>query len=183
MPRHFHRCLLGGCLLIMVMAQARAQDSLSATTNICPDKPPEGSAPWAGGVPTAPLTVDGTSHVIVMEYEAWFGPDTGNAPQKSVTTCLQSGDMRKLGGGYDSRDPTVIATHIKWLEQMGVDAVTLDLTNDVSCMFDGDNARIIAKVCPDPHFRAELLGIRRNDGNLYSAWSTMGTRLKIVPLL
>jgi hypothetical protein len=66
---------------------------------------------------------------------------------------------------------------------MGLDAVTLDLTNNVSCIFDGDDPAIIKAVCPDPRFRAQQVGIRRNDSHLYSAWTRSGTRLKIIPLL
>jgi hypothetical protein len=77
----------------------------------------------------------------------------------------------------------VIARHIRWLEQMGADAVTLDLTNNVSCIFDGDNQGIIEKVCSDRQFRHQQLAIRSNDGNLYRAWSEEHTRLKILPLL
>jgi hypothetical protein len=164
-------------------AFAHAQSANRDATNICSGKPPMGSAPSAGGVATAPLTVNAGSHVAVMEYEAWFGPDTGIAPQSSVTTCLQSKDMKALGGGYDSTDPAVMATHIHWLEQMGLDAVTLDLTNNVSCIFDRDNPAIIKAVCPNPQFRAQQVGIRRNDGRLYSTWTRSGTRLKIIPLL
>jgi hypothetical protein len=152
-------------------------------TNICTAKPPIESAPSAGGVAGAPLIVAGTSHVVVMEYEAWFGPRTGIAPQSNITTCLQTADMQAMGGGYDSRNPGVIAQHIKWLERAGIDAVTLDLTNNVSCIFDGDNPEIIAQVCPNAAFHASNLAIRSNDGNLYAAWNTLGTRLKIIPLL
>ena len=28
----------------------------------------------ASALPVGPLVVDGNSHVVVMEYEAWFGP-------------------------------------------------------------------------------------------------------------
>jgi len=176
-------CISAALLVSATPSFAHAQSTTADTANVCSGKPPTESAPSAGGVASAPLTVDAGSHVVVMEYEAWFGPDTGIAPQTSVTTCLQSKDMKALGGGYDSTDPAAIATHIHWLEQMGLDAVTLDLTNNVSCIFDGDNPAIIKAVCPDPQFRAQQVSIRRNDGHLYSAWTRSGTRLKIIPLL
>jgi hypothetical protein len=180
------RIVLLACLAMAVLlpaAQARDATLTPGTVNVCPGKPPEGRAPSAGGVASAPLIVDDASHIVVMEYEAWFGPRTGIRPQPNLTTCLQSADMEKLGGGYDSTDPFVIAHHIKWLEQEGVDAATLDLTNNVSCIFDGDNPDIIAKVCPDAKFRVQQLGIRDNAGNLYPAWTRARTRLKIIPLL
>lgn len=187
MFRHARPIVFAGLLLTALAAAARAQDgaaaSAPATTNVCIQHPVVGSAPSAGGVATAPLTVSSSSHVVVMEYEAWFGRDTGIAPQPQVTTCLQSSDMTALGGGYDSTDPTVIAQHVAWLQQMGVDAVTVDVTNNVSCIFDGDNAAIIKQVCPDPAFRAQNVNIARNSVNLYPAWTKLGTPLKLIPLL
>jgi hypothetical protein len=43
---------------------------------------------------------------------------------------LQSPDMQAVGGGYDSADPHVIAQHLRWMQYMGIDAVTIDLTNN-----------------------------------------------------
>jgi hypothetical protein len=134
-------------------------------------------------VPGSPLIVAGTSRIVVMEYEAWFGPGTGIHPQASVTTCLQSRDMQAAGGGYNSAAPAVIAQHVTWLQQLGIDAVTLDLTNNVSCIYDGDNPAIIRQVCPNPAFRAQQEGIRANDMRLYAVWTSLQARLKIIPLL
>jgi hypothetical protein len=170
-------------LLLAPAAQAQQPAASPATVNVCPGKPPRGRAPSGGGIAGAPLNVTDASHIVVMEYEAWFGRHTGVAPQSNVTTCLQSSDMRQLGGGYDSTDPAVIAQHIKWLDQTGIDAVTLDLTNNVSCIFDGDNPKIIDRVCPNRAFRRQQLAIRDNVGNLYPAWTGQQTRLKILPLL
>jgi len=165
--------------------------SPARASNICQGAPPQGSAPSAGGVPTAPLIVDDSSNVVVMEYEAWFGPKAERF-QPQVTTCLQSRDMQtgNILGGYDSADPAIISQHAAWLAQMGVDAVTIDLTNNVSCIFDGDAGRaFLENACQQPNwaqtkaFRASQLGIRDNDANLYPAWTALATRLKLIPLL
>ena len=170
-------------LLVAVMLLAAAPGcALAQTSNVCAAKPPAGHAPTAGGVSSVPLTVAADSHVVVMEYEAWFGPNAVNF-QPDVTLCLQSSDMQGQGGGYDSADPAVIAQHVGWLEQMGVDAVTADLTNNVSCIFDGDNPAILKAACPDPQFRAQQLNIRDNTGHLYPAWAALKTPLKIIPML
>jgi hypothetical protein len=169
-------------LIVALCTAAGANVALAQTSNICAETPPAASAPTAGGVPSIPLTVDDDSHVVVMEYEAWFGPHAVNF-QPQVTPCLQSRDMATVGGGYDSADPIVVTQHVMWLRQMGVDAVTVDLTNNVSCIFDGDNAAIIKAVCPDAEFRAQQLSIRDNTSHLYPAWSALGTPLKIIPLL
>jgi hypothetical protein len=81
---------------------------------------------------TGPLLVDANSHIVVMEYEAWFGPHAVTFQNSSAMPLLRSADMQSVGGGYDSADPAVIKQHVAWMEYMGIDAVTIDLTNNVS---------------------------------------------------
>lgn len=133
--------------------------------------------------PDTPLVAGGTSHVVVIEYEAWFGPNAVTFQSSSARPLLQSSDMQSIGGGYDSADPAVIQQHVAWMEYMGVDAATIDLTNNVSCIFDSE--WFIKKYLPGctPAFRAENQNIRNNTGNLYPAWSGLGTSLKLIPLL
>jgi len=174
--------------IVLLSAPARAngrstEPDAAGLTNVCTQRAPTDSAPSAGGLPWAPLVVGSTSRIVVMEYEAWFGPRTGVYPQAGLTTCLQSTDMQAGGGGYDSSTSPVIAQHVAWLEQMGVDAATVDLTNNVSCIYDGDNPAIVRQLCPNPGFRAQNLRIRDNDVQLYPAWIHLRTRLKIIPLL
>ena len=70
----------------------------------------------------APLVVDQNSHVVVMEYEAWFGPNAVTFQGTAAKPKLQSADMQSVGGGYDSADPAIIQQHVAWLEYMGLDA-------------------------------------------------------------
>lgn len=141
---------------------------------------------WAASFPAGagrPLVVNGNSHVVVMEYEAWFGPNAVTFQGSSAIPLLQSTDMQAVGGGYDSADPAVIQQHVRWLESMGIDAVTLDLTNNVSCIFNSE--WFIKKYVHNctPLFRRQNRSIRDNDGNIFSAWTALGTRLKVIPLL
>jgi hypothetical protein len=142
----------------------------------------------------APLVADWSSHVIVMEYEAWFGPHAVTFPPKNLSPrpLLSSADMIPAGGGYDSEDPNVIRTHVRLLTAMGVDAVALDLTNNVSCIFDtGPDALNPALLDPcgqssvanNRSFQQSMQQIAANDANIYAAWSKLGTSLKIIPLL
>ena len=55
-----------------------------------------GSAETKIGVP---LVVDETSHVVVMEYEAWFGPNAVTFQGAAAMPILQSADMIPVGGG------------------------------------------------------------------------------------
>ena len=137
----------------------------------------------AGALPVGPLVVDGNSRVVVMEYEAWFGPHAVTFQGFSALPLLQSADMQAVGGGYDSADPAVIKQHVAWLESMGVDAAISEVTNNVSCIFNSE--WFVKKYVPNctPSFRFYNQTIRNNTGNLYPAWSALGTRLKLIPLL
>ncbi len=118
-----------------------------------------------------------------MEYEAWFGPNAVTFQGVSAMPLLQSADMQSVGGGYDSADPAVIAQHVAWMEYMGIDAVTIDLTNNVSCIFNSEwFIKKYVRNCT-PSFRVNNQNIRNNTGNLYPAWSGLGTTPKLIPLL
>jgi hypothetical protein len=140
------------------------------------------SAPISAGN-GGPLVVDKNSRVVVMEYEAWFGPNAVTFQDSAATPRLQSKDMKPVGGGYDSADPAVIQQHVAWMERFGVDAATSEVTNNVSCIFDSE--WFVKKYLPNgtPTFRIQNQNIRDNTGNLYPAWSMPGTRLKLIPLL
>jgi hypothetical protein len=133
--------------------------------------------------PTGPLIVDSNSHIVVMEYEAWFGPRAVTFQGTAAKPLLQSADMQAGGGGYDSADPAVIRQHVAWMEHMGVDAAISEVTNNVSCIFNSEwFAKKYLPYC-SPAFRANNQQIRDNTGNLYPAWTSLGTHLKLIPLL
>jgi hypothetical protein len=130
-----------------------------------------------------PLIVDETSHIVVMEYEAWWGPNAVTFQGTAAKPYLHSADMVRVGGGYDSADPAVIAQHVAWLEYMGIDAALIDLTNNVACIFNSEAfVKTYISNCT-PAFRSGNQTIRNNTGNLYPAWSKLGTPLKLIPLL
>lgn len=133
--------------------------------------------------PAGPLIVDSNSHVVVMEYEAWFGPNAVTFQGTAAMPLLQSKDMQPIGGGYDSADPAIIKQHVEWMEYIGIDAAISDLTNNVSCIFNSE--WFIRKYVPNctPAFRSYNQTIRNNTGNLYPAWTSLGTPLKLIPLL
>ncbi|HTC50168.1 MAG TPA: hypothetical protein VK722_22800 [Candidatus Aquilonibacter sp.] len=130
-----------------------------------------------------PLIVDANSHIVVMEYEAWFGPNAVTFQGTAAMPLLQSPDMQFVGGGYDSADPKVIQNHVARMEELGVDAAIADLTNNVSCIFNSEwFTRQYVKNCT-PSFRIYNQTIRDNTGNLFPAWTKLGTHLKIIPQL
>jgi hypothetical protein len=133
--------------------------------------------------PGAPLVVDDHSHVVVMEYEAWSGPKAVTFQGTAAKPLLQSADMQAVGGGYDSADPAIIRQHVAWLEYMGVDAAISEVTNNVSCIFNSEAfAKKYLPYCT-PSFRVYNQNLRDNTGKLYPAWTKLGTRLKLIPLL
>jgi len=118
-----------------------------------------------------------------MEYEAWFGPHAANFQGSAAMPLLQSADMQPVGGGYDSADPAIIQQHVAWLESLGVDAAISEVTNNVSCIFDSEwFVKKYIRNCT-PSFRAYNQNIRDNTGNLYPAWSALGTPLKLIPMV
>jgi hypothetical protein len=133
--------------------------------------------------PDAPLVVNENSHVVVMEYEAWFGPNAATFQGTAAKPKLQSLDMQPVGGGYDSADPAVIQQHVAWLEYMGLDAAQIEVTNNVACIFNSE--WFIKKYVHNctASFRKGNQTIRDNTGNLYPAWSKLGTPLKLIPMV
>src|SRR5580658_5475691 len=132
-----------------------------------------------------PLIVGQNSRIVVIEYEAWFGPKAVTFQGSAAMPFLQSADMQPVGGGYDSADPAVIQQHVAWMEYMGVDAATIDLTNNVSCIFDSEwfVKKYLKNFNGCPTWRSAYQNIRNNTGNLYPAWSSLGTPLKLIPLI
>jgi len=133
--------------------------------------------------PQNPLVVGESSHLVVLQYEAWFGPNAVTFQGIAAKPILRSADMQPVGGGYDSADPAIIKQHMAWMEYMGFDAALIETTNNVSCIFNSE--QFIKKYLSDctPAFRRQNQTIRNNTGNLYPAWSELGTPLKLIPLL
>ncbi len=134
-------------------------------------------------VPEAPLVVGHDSRLVIMEYEAWWGPNAVTVQGTAANPFLQSADMQAVGGGYDSADPVVIQRHVSQLENMGMDAALIEVTNNVSCIFNSEWFIKKYKLNCSPTFRLQNQTIRNNTGNLYPAWSALGTRLKLIPLM
>jgi hypothetical protein len=132
-----------------------------------------------------PLIVGPESRIAVMEYEAWFGPRAVNLPSNGIRPLLHSMDMDSAGGGYDSADPDVIRQHVSWMEQMGIDAALVDLSNNVSCTFNSEwfVTQYLENSNSCPVLRSAYQVIRNNTGNLYPALTMLRTPLKLIPLL
>lgn len=163
--RQFHR--LRFSLTILILALVLAPLSAAQESHLIGD----------------PLVVDQHSRVVVLEYEAWFGPNAVTFQGAAAQPELQSPDMQVVGGGYDSADPAVIKQHVEWMEHSGIDAALIEVTNNVSCIFNSEEfAKKYLQNCTDL-FRSENQSIRNNTGNLYPAWSRLKARLKLIPMV
>jgi hypothetical protein len=79
--------------------------------------------------PRGPFVVTDDSHVVVMQYEAWFGPNAVTFQTSAAIPLLQSEDMQSIGGGYDSADPAIVKRDVAWMESLGMDAALIEVTN------------------------------------------------------
>ena len=137
-----------------------------------------------------PLVISSTSHIVVMAYEAWWGPTTGMnawlAPTAGAAGYHPLLTSTNVTVGYDSQDPLIIDQHMQWMEELGIDAVTGEQTNGGPCDF-GDAqmcARFIAPQSSDgvPGFTASIHAINQGALNLYPALTQRGSKIKIIPV-
>lgn len=70
--------------------------------------------------------VDNPSHIVIMEYETWFGPGYAKWGQEEAIPIL---------GLYSSLDPRVLRQQALWFDEMGFNAVELDWTNNLTKPF------------------------------------------------
>jgi len=54
-------------------------------------------------------------HVVVMEYENWFGPEAVTFQTAAATPLLQSTDMQPVGSGYDRAELASNRPPDRWL--------------------------------------------------------------------
>lgn len=167
--------------MLRILAPALIAAAIAGcSANLAPFTPEAARTAASAG---APISADGRSRVVILEYEAWFGPNAVTFQNAEAMPVLQSRDMQRVGGGYDSADPHVISQHVAWMQYMGIDAASVDVTNNVGCIFStGPVSREFCNPASE-QFRSQNRQILLNTGNLYPAWTRLRTSLKIVPLL
>jgi hypothetical protein len=117
-----------------------------------------------------------------MEYSAYYGPKAWNTSGCEVYPTLTSSDMPP-GEGYDSADRAVIAQHVEWLEELGIDAITVDVSNDAPCAFDAGPPNWCLS---NPTEVENVQAIKSNVAVLYATMSAAPvapTPIKIIPFL
>lgn len=66
------------------------------------------------------------NHLIIMEYETWFGPGYAQWGKEEAIPLL---------GLYSSLDPRVLRQQSLWFDEMGINVVELDWTNNLTKPF------------------------------------------------
>ena len=119
-----------------------------------------------------PLRYRPGRNLVVVGYYPWFGDrgqNKGGWRSKAVPAL----------GAYSSQDTEVIDQHARWLEQLGADAILLDMSNGPKCTFspDPDSA------CGDPATADTFRWIKESVAVVIERFAANGTRLKVIPLL
>ena len=69
---------------------------------------------------------DDPDHLVILEYETWFGPGYAEWGKEEATPLL---------GRYSSLDPRVVRQHALWMDEMGFNVAELDWTNNLTDPF------------------------------------------------
>ena len=72
------------------------------------------------------------NHLVIMEYETWFGPGYAQWRTEEAIPIL---------GRYSSLDPRVLLQQNLWFDKMGINAVELDWTNNLTSRFPNHTAQ------------------------------------------
>ncbi|HUZ45243.1 MAG TPA: hypothetical protein VMW54_01270 [Terriglobia bacterium] len=72
------------------------------------------------------------NHLLIMEYEVWFGPGYAQWGKEEAVPLL---------GLYSSLDPRVLRQQNLWFNEMGINVVELDWTNNLTAPFPDAPAR------------------------------------------
>jgi len=94
------------------------------------------------------------NHLLIMEYELWFGPGYAQWGKEEAVPLL---------GLYSSLDPRVLRQQNLWFDEMGINVVELDWTNNLTKPFPDAPAteciratdallRVYAKMAQHPKF-------------------------------
>ncbi|HEX5481887.1 MAG TPA: hypothetical protein VFZ08_04600 [Terriglobia bacterium] len=76
--------------------------------------------------------VDDPNHLVIMEYETWFGPGYAKWGKEEAVPIL---------GRYSSLDPRILRQHALWFDEMGFNVVELDWTNNLTKPFPDSAAK------------------------------------------
>ncbi len=76
--------------------------------------------------------VDDPNHLVIMEYETWFGPGYAQWGNAEAVPVL---------GLYSSLDARIVRQHALWFNEMGFNAVELDWTNNLTSPFPSPAAK------------------------------------------
>lgn len=174
-----HNITVGGLVGPLTMAALNLE--LCSTITTIP--------PVSGGTDkyNSPLVVGTNDNIVVMQFEAWFGPqavsfeiDPSNV--QGVPTVIPWYNSNNMSIGYDSADPNIIEQQIELIEAAGVNAIAIDLSNGIACTF-GDGT----KYCGSQQSKDSFNAIKNNVAAVFKKVHEMSlakeTAIKIIPLI
>jgi hypothetical protein len=134
----------------------------------------------AGALPLATFEVGEASRVVALEYTPYFGPlayPIGNGVVPQLGQFQPDGTVTYDSGGCD-----VLGQHARWFMNMGVEAVVVDVTNAVRCMFMSVNENVnTVGGCAGQFDR--LQRVRQNVENMYAYYAAHNVPIRIIPVL
>src|SRR6185436_4133021 len=132
----------------------------------CPDAP--------GTQATRAVEVQRGDHLVIMEYNAGYGTSKDELKPEAAVPDLtvQPYDLQ-----YDSESCEVLRRHVEWLVGMGVDAIAVDLSRNVRCVFH--ETEVDGQTCGSFAYPK----MKRNLENLYKYFYEYNVPIRIVPLL
>lgn len=76
--------------------------------------------------------VEDPNHLVILEYETWFGPGYALWGHEEATPIL---------GHYSSLDPRILRQQALWFNELGINVVETDWTNNLGEPFPGRHAK------------------------------------------
>lgn len=76
--------------------------------------------------------IEDPNHLVIMEYETWFGPGYAQWGHEEATPIL---------GRYSSLDPRVLRQQALWFDELGINIVETDWTNNLTAAFPTPQAK------------------------------------------
>jgi len=139
---------------------------------------PDGHASHCPDAPSTQATraveVQQGDHLVIIEYAARYGTSKDELKPDAAVPDLtvQPYDLQ-----YDSQGCEVLRRHVEWLVGMGVDAIAVDLSRNVRCVFH--ETEVDGKTCGSYAYPK----MKRNVENLYRYFYEHNVPIRIVPLL
>ena len=123
------------------------------------------------------------SRIVVMEYMPWTGPNA--YPIDATMDVPQLGSLYGADGTtYDMTDCRVLGQHARWMVDMGVDAILLDLSNVGQCIFaNGLSDDTVGCHSTPINDLTRAMQVKQNVLAIYAYYHQHNVPIRIIPML